>query len=186
MSDRDLIWKTTEKETIFHSPVLDIVRQAEVSETGLKGDYYSIKAPDWVVVVPVYEESFVLVKQWRHGESNLTTEFPGGVMNPDETPEETAYRELLEETGFKAGKLTCIGSCSPNPALFANHFYCFLAEDLTQTGKQHPDSDELIDYMLMPVGEVMKRFGSKEFSHAFMGTALAFYMKHKTVEKPYS
>ena len=108
----------------------------------------------------------------------MTWEFPGGVCNPDEDPAETAKRELFEETGFRAGKITKLGRCSSNPALFKNHFTAYLAEDLEQTGEQHLDADELLNFRLMPVPKVIDSFGSEEFSHAFMGTALAFYFRH--------
>ena len=76
----DLIWKTIEKEQILHTPVFDVYLQKEVTASGMEGDYVGISAPDWVVVIPVHEGNFVLVRQWRHGEDNLTLEFPGGVV----------------------------------------------------------------------------------------------------------
>ncbi len=177
MKTEELIWTKTAVEEVLHTPVYDVLRQSEAAGTGQTGDFYALTTVDWVVIVPVWRDSFVLVKQWRHGEDNLTTEFPGGVMEPGEEPAQTAARELLEETGFRAGKLTCMGRVSPNPALFKNHFYCFLAEDLVPTGEQHLDEDELLNYELHPVAEVLESFGSPEYSHAFMGTALAFYMR---------
>ena len=179
MKDKELVWKTVERKLLLHTPVFDVAQQSEVSATGITGDYVAVEAPDWVVVVPVWQDSFVMVRQWRHGEENLTTEFPAGVIDWGEAPEVTAARELQEETGFIAGKLTCLGRCSSNPALFKNHFYCFLAEDLTPTGEQHLDKDELLNYYLIPVREVIASFGNEQFSHAFMGTALAFYLRHK-------
>ena len=178
MDDGDLIWRTEATERLLHTPVFDVWKQKEVSAAGLRGDYVAVTAPDWVVVVAVYRGRFVLVRQWRHGEDRLTTEFPAGVVDPGEPPERTAERELLEETGFRAGRITRLGSCSANPALFKNHIHCFLAEDLTPTGEQHPDADELLRYGLVPVDEVIAAFGSREYTHAYMGTALAFYLRH--------
>lgn len=178
MKEKDLKWRTTEVRELLHTPVFDVVQQSEVSGTGLTGDYIAVKAPDWVVVVAVYKDCFVLVKQWRHGEDNLTVEFPGGVVDAGEDPAETAVRELYEETGFQTGRLTFLGRCSANPALFKNHFSCYLAEDLTPTGEQHLDTDELLNWQLVPVSEVVASFGSPAYSHAYMGTALAFYFRH--------
>ena len=178
MNDNELIWKTEETERLLHTPVFDVWRQAEVSANGLRGDYVAVTAPDWVVVAAVYRGCFVLVRQWRHGEDRLTTEFPAGVVDPGEPPQRTAERELLEETGFRAGRITYLGTCSANPALFKNHIHCFLAEDLTPTGEQHPDADELLRYLLVPVDEVIAGFGSGDYTHAYMGTALAFYLRH--------
>ena len=106
-------------------------------------------------------------------------EFPGGVMDPGEDPAEAAARELLEETGFKAGKLTLLGVTSPNAALFKNSFYCFLAEDMEQTGTQELDDDELLEFELLPKEEVFRSYGSGDYIHAMMGTALALYCRHR-------
>ena len=94
-----------------------------------------------------------------------------------------AIRELEEETGYRAGKMTCLGRVSSNTALFKNHFSVFLAEDLVQTGEQHLDGDELLRYEEMPVEEVIRRYGDQEFTHAYMGTALAFYFRHLQTQK---
>ena len=173
-----LIWKTTESEKLLHTPVFDVYRQHEVTSGGLEGDYVGIHAPDWVVVMAVREDRFVLVRQWRHGEDRVTLEFPGGVADEGEDPVRTALRELEEETGYRAGKITCLGRVSSNPALFKNHFSVFLAEDLVQTGEQHLDADELLKYEEVPIDEVIRRYGDDELTHAYMGTALAFYLRH--------
>lgn len=176
--DKSLIWQTSETEKILHTPVFDVMLQKENAPGGLTGDYVAIDAPEWVVIVPVHEGNFVLVRQWRHGEGRITMEFPAGVAEAGEDPVRGALRELEEETGYRAGRVTCLGRVSSNPALFRNHFSVFLAEDLEQTGSQHLDDDELLKYTELPIEEVISRYGDEEFTHAYMGTALAFYFRH--------
>ena len=166
------------EEKLLHTPVFDVYGQLMLSPDGVKGNYVSIDAPDWVVIVAVHEGNFVLVRQWRHGEGRVTMEFPGGVADPGEKPVETALRELEEETGYRAGRITLLGKVSSNTALFRNHFSVFLAEELVQTGLQHLDRDEVLKYTELPVGEVIRRYGDEEFTHAYMGTALAFYFRY--------
>lgn len=179
MTDEELKWKTTERERLLKTPVFTVMRQREEAAGGLTGDYIALDAPECVVMIPEYGDEFVLVRQWRHGKNALTTEFPGGVIGKGEAPEAAAYRELYEETGFKAGRLTLLGSVNPNPALFNSRFYVFLAQELEPTGETHPDRDELITVLTRPIEEVIASFGSEEYSHAFMGTALAFYLRQK-------
>lgn len=176
----ELKWKTEKDENILHTAVYDVHAVNEVSEKGGRGCYYAIEAPEWVVIIAEHEDKFVLVRQWRHGEGRVNLEFPGGVVEPGEEPAHAAERELTEETGYKAGKLTCLGTVSPNPALFKNHFHVFLAEDLIQTGCLNLDSDEILQPEEFPVNEVIERFGDEELTHAFMGTALAFYLRYRS------
>ena len=182
MDDQALIWRTKERQLLLHTPVYDVIAQREISATGLEGTYVAMDAPDWVMTIPVYQGQFVLVRQWRHSLDAITLEFPGGVADRGEDPAVTARRELEEETGFRVGRLTHLGTCSPNPALFKNRFHCYLAEGLTPTGAQHLDADELLRYELMPVEQVIAGFGTPLFSHALMGTALAFYLRRRAKE----
>ncbi|MBS7241186.1 MAG: NUDIX hydrolase, partial [Treponema sp.] len=131
---------------------------------------------DWVIVIAEKDDNFLMVKQYRHGEEKLSIEFPGGVIDAGENPEQAAARELLEETGATASSLVHLGSMNPNPALFANHFHVYLATGLTFSGKQELDNDELLDYLELPKKEVLKKMGSAEYPHALMCSAAALYM----------
>ncbi|MBR0136078.1 MAG: NUDIX hydrolase [Clostridia bacterium] len=177
MTDEELKWNTISRRELLKTPVFTVTSLREEAAGGLEGDYICLDSPECVVIIPEYGEEFVLVRQWRHGASKLTTEFPGGVIGRGEAPEEAAYRELLEETGFKAGSLTLLGSVNPNPALFNSRFYVYYARELTPTGELHPDRDELISVETRPIKEVVASYGSEEFCHAFMGTALAMYLR---------
>ena len=125
-------------------------------------------APDWVIVIPVLGEKFLMVRQWRHGNDSLSIEFPGVVINRNEKPEDAARRETEEETGYRAGKLTYLGCANPNPALMSNRVHFFAAEDLQDTGKQHLDEDEYVEYLQIPQKEVLEKIGSEEYPHALM------------------
>ena len=182
-NDEKLNWKKTSEELLLKTPVCGIYTQHEVSPLGIEGDYITMKARDWIMVIPEIDGNFVLVKQWRHSEQRLTIEFPGGVSNAGEKPEQAALRELEEETGFKVGKLTKLGTISPNPALFENHVHIFLAEDLVPTNVQHLDDDEVLSCFQLPIQEVIDSYGNSEYTHALMGCALAFYLRKKYCSK---
>ena len=176
--DDKLKWKEGQPEELLKTVVCTITKRHNVSVNGTEGDYIIMDAPDWVIVVTKHEENFLMVKQWRHGESKLSIEFPGGVIDKGEEPDAAALRELEEETGYKAGKLTKLGSVNPNPALFSNHVHFYLAEDLIPTGKQKLDDDEFINCMELTKEEVLEGMGTEQFPHAIMGMALSLYIKH--------
>lgn len=178
-SDENLKWTTLSVKELLKTFIYTVTEKTQQAFNGQTGKFYVINSNDWVIVIPRQHGNFLMVKQWRHGENSLSIEFPGGVIDNGETPEQAAARELLEETGCKAEKLTKLGSCNPNPALFSNHIHVFLAEQLIQTGEQHLDHDEFINLLKLPEDQLLDYILRPEFSHALMGTAVAFYLSHK-------
>lgn len=179
MEDEKLIWSETGRKELLKTPVFTVTERRSKSPDGQEGTYIVNEARDWVIVIPVREEKFLMVRQWRHGEKALSMEFPGGVIDSGESPEAAARRELMEETGASAKKLTELGSMNPNPALFSNHVHVFLAEGLSFSGSQSLDADEYVQYAEIPQREVIKNLGSPEYPHALMASAAALYMAQK-------
>ena len=183
--DEKLKWASGEKKLLLKTAVFDVTSSTNTHKEGsreLQGDYIVLDAPDWVIIIPELEDKaagrreFFMVKQWRHGAKCLSVEFPGGVIDKGEEAEQAARRELLEETGCRAGKLTKLGVVNPNPALFSNHVHFYLAQDLECTGGQSLDADEFVNVIKVPVEEIKKDMGSEQFPHALMSTAMMFYL----------
>ena len=175
-SDKRLKWTENGRTELLKTPVFTVTERNSTGPDGQKGKYIVNEAPDWVIVIPVVEDAFLMVKQWRHGEKALSTEFPGGVVDAGELPFDAAKRELLEETGAVAGSLTLLGAFNPNPALFANHVHVFLAENLQFTGKQNLDGDEFLRAFRMKKEDLISGLGGPEFPHALMASALGLYL----------
>lgn len=175
MSDDRLKWSEQGKRGLLETAVLTVSEISSLSPDGAEGKYIVMDAPDWVIVVPVLDGKFLMVRQWRHGNQSLSTEFPGGVINRGESPEDAARREMEEETGYRAGKLTYLGSANPNPAIMRNKVHFFAAEDLESTGEQHLDADEFVEYLQIPCVEVYAGIGGPEYPHALMMSALLRY-----------
>lgn len=179
MNNDNLSWKETERKELLKTPVFTVTQRTSTSPDGTSGNFIVNETNDWVIVIPVKGDSFLMVKQWRHGEKALSIEFPGGVIEKGESPEEGAKRELKEETGADAITLTHLGTMNPNPALFANHVHIFCAENLEISGTQNLDEDEYVNCMEIRKEEVYDKMGTPEYPHALMAAALALYkLKH--------
>ncbi|MBO6219151.1 MAG: NUDIX hydrolase [Treponema sp.] len=184
MKEKKLEWTETEKHELLKTIVLSVNEVTSSGPDGIKGKYIVMDAPDWVIVVPETDGKFITVKQWRHGNRSLSIEFPGGVINSGEKPEDAAKREMEEETGYKVGKLTYLGAANPNPAIMSNKVHFFAAEELICTGIQHLDKDEFVEYAQVPVEEVYEKIGSEEYPHALMMSALLKYKLWKEKKCP--
>ena len=189
--DEKLKWNCGEKKLLLKTPVFDVTSSTNTYNNGertVQGDYIVLDAPDWVIVIPEIEDKtagqkeFFMVKQWRHGSKCLSVEFPGGVIDKGEVPEEAARRELMEETGCRAGKLTKLGQVNPNPALFSNHVHVFLAQELECTNTQNLDNDEFVNVIRVPVSQIEHDMGTEQFPHALMSSAMMFYLKNTIVK----
>lgn len=179
MSDNKLEWKIKGERELLKTVVYTVKETTSVSPDGKEGHYVVTDAPDWVIVVPETDGKFLMVRQWRHAHNGLSTEFPGGVINSGEEPVVAARREMEEETGYRAGKLTYLGCANPNPALMKNRVHFVAAEDLQKIGGQNLDEDEYVDFMQIPVDEVYAKIGSEEYPHALMMAALMKYTVYK-------
>jgi len=177
-----LLWREEDSRKVLASPIFDVHVSRRSSPTGASGDFYVLHARDWVNVMPVLrnaagEECFLMVRQYRHGIGGITLEFPAGILEPGEEPLAAAGRELEEETGRGAGRISLLGKVSPNPAFMDNWCWTYLAEDLSAPGKPRLDYLEVLDAVAVPVREVMDGVGRGELVNSLVMVALLWYIR---------
>jgi 8-oxo-dGTP pyrophosphatase MutT (NUDIX family) len=144
--------------------------------TGAEHDFYIIESEDWINVIPfAADDQVVMIKQYRHGARKVTLEIPGGLVDPGDTPEKAAARELWEETGYQAEELVKIGVVNPNPALFNNRCYTFVARNARKMHDPMPDQTEDIEVVLIPLIEIPNLISKGEIDHAMVITAFYWY-----------
>jgi 8-oxo-dGTP pyrophosphatase MutT (NUDIX family) len=180
MSEDTLIWTAQNQKQVFKCPVFSVREIESLSPGGDRARFSVIDAADWAIIIPLLEHDgkryFVMVRQWRHGVQAMSLEFPGGVIERGEDPFAGARRELLEETGYLAGKVKSLGELSPNPAIMSNRVHFFLGTELTDSGKQNLDEDEFVAIELVPEEEVIRAMGQPPYVHALMASALSLYL----------
>ena len=124
---------------------------------GVTVDPYYVQEPnDWVQIVAFdREDRILLISQYRHGAQVISTELPGGNIEPGETPAEAAQRELGEETGCAAETLLPLPTLSPNPACLSNKLHAFVALNTRQVQRQSLDKTEEIEFGFFTVADVL-------------------------------
>jgi ADP-ribose pyrophosphatase len=88
-----------------------------------------------VALVPMIDEDHVcLVRNVRYAVRTTLWEVPAGTIDLNEPPDITAARELIEETGYKAGKITKLREWFVSPGIMSEVMHLYLCEDLEAVG----------------------------------------------------
>ncbi|TSC94928.1 MAG: ADP-ribose pyrophosphatase [Parcubacteria group bacterium Athens1014_10] len=125
----------------------------------IKWEYLRIKSKDSKVVsvIPITpEKEFVLVKQFRGTRNKYVIEFPAGKAGDNESLVQAAQRELIEETGYQAGKFNRLCPEGPfAPGSVENTLSYFLAADLKFVGRKKSSdvAEDDMEILKLPIGE---------------------------------
>lgn len=99
---------------IFYTDANGIDRHWEaVDRTGNSGCAHAV----FIIARIVPDNEVVMIRQFRPPAGKLMVEFPAGLIDPGETPETTAVRELYEETGFEGKVLSCTAGGYSSPGM---------------------------------------------------------------------
>lgn len=167
-------WRVLREEHLQHCRVFDVhVATMESPHTGSAHPFYRIESPAWVNVVALTpRDELVMVRQFRQGSRVVTLEIPGGLVDPGESPEAAAARELIEETGYRAGHLASLGSLNPNPALFGNRCHMQVALDCEPAAEIQNSATEETLVELVPLASLPDLLQRGAIDHALVVAAL--------------
>lgn len=143
-------WRELSSVPVFQHRLFTMRSSRQRAADGQEGNFYLLDAPDWVNTAALEYDAagdawLIMVRQYRFGSASCALEFPGGVIDPGESPRQAAERELREETGYSARRWIELGSINPNASFMTNRTHAWLALDLESSGKQELDTEERID-----------------------------------------
>ena len=146
-------FKTNDRKLVYQGRVFSI-RQDEVQlPNGRLTHLDIVEHPGAVVIVPLdNEQNLWFVSQYRHAASEVLLEFPAGTTEPGEELELCAHRELREEVGMAAGKLSKIGEFFLAPGYSTEFLHIYLATDLS-ADPLPGDEDEFIQTQRLPIAQ---------------------------------
>ena len=145
-------------ELIFEGKVLHVYRDVVRLPNGAEGFREYNRHIGAVCVLPLdAEENVYCVRQYRYPVGAVLTEIPAGKLDSKtEDRAAAALRELREETGFRADRLTDLGDFYPSPAICDERISMYLAEGLT-AGDTDFDDDEFLSIVKLPLSELVEQ-----------------------------
>ena len=160
MKDRKILtevpWKTLSSSEIYRNKWLQLREDQVELPDGRKSIYGVVTCGNCVGVLPFIDpKTVLLIKQYRYVAKCVTWEMPTGGVHPGESTEEAAQRELGEEVGYRAGRLTWVSSYHTSKSVMDETAHLFLGEDLVEV-KLDLDETEFIQVQSFPFEKVVQ------------------------------
>jgi 8-oxo-dGTP pyrophosphatase MutT (NUDIX family) len=164
--------KTVEETVAFSTPWFELLARKVDHQPE---PFYCLRLDDYVTVIARTPEGrILLVRQYRAAVDRETLEFPSGHVDPGETPEFAALRELEEETGYTADEVQLLGAFSPDTGRLANRMWCFSAN--ARKMREAPVKEEGIEVLDCSPAELIDLIRTASFDHALNVAALFLCM----------
>ncbi len=174
-------WKRHSSRHLFRSAWFSL-RQDEVTlPQGDEITYTLVEHPGYAMVVPLLDDGRVLLERiFRYTVQRTLLECPSGGLDGD-PPEVAARRELLEETGHSAGRLTPLGSFYGSNGISDERFHLYLARELQDTGRLRREPTEQMELELLPLDRAAELAFAGEIEDA--PSALALILAQRRIEQ---
>jgi ADP-ribose pyrophosphatase len=128
----------TEAQVLFLTVEVDTFRDRR----GIEFERVTVRHPGAVAIVPVLDDSIILLRQFRAPLQQLLLEIPAGKLDVEgEAPEAAAGRECEEEVGYRPGRLLHLRTIYTTPGFSDERIELYLATDLSEVGAR-PDGIE--------------------------------------------
>src|SRR3954470_24414325 len=154
--------KVIERQVVYEGKKVRLeLHNLENEETGKRHKREVCVHPGAVVILPFVDpENILLIRNRRYAVNDTLIELPAGTLEKNEDPMNCAGRELMEETGFLAGRLKSLGDFYTAPGILSEKMYAFAAYDLTRA-KPSLEAGEEIDVAPASLDEAldMIRYG---------------------------
>lgn len=144
---------------------------------GTGSEFARVVAHDAVGVVALTKRGNILIeRQWRHSLDKHLYEIPAGHIDAGEDPEHAARRELEEETGYRAGKLTHMLNMYGAPGSYTQLMHIYLAENLRKT-RENREKDEMITVAEVSFGKALGMIRSNRIEDGKTILSILYYLR---------
>jgi ADP-ribose pyrophosphatase len=148
--------KVNQRRLVHAGRVFNVTVENVTFADGLTLDLEVIRHPGASAVVALTNDrQVVMLRQYRHAMGDYIWEIPAGTFSGREAPLACARRELVEETGYKAGSWESMGAVTPLAGYSDERIYLYLARELS-LAEQSLDPDEILEVHCVPIDRVSR------------------------------
>ena len=171
--------KRIQTEKVYSGSFLDVRKDTVKLPNGESSTREWIKHPGAVCIIPVLKENSILfIRQYRYPIRKHMIEIPAGKLDAGEDPLTCGLRELEEETGYVAEKLTLLTTIYPAIGFTDEKMWIYIAENLTKT-KPKLDKDEFLEPYPLPLDKALKMVWESKINDAKTMVALLMFSQLK-------
>ena len=167
---------------IYTGRVLNLDVDTVSYPDGTSGELEMIRHPGAAAVLPVLsaddapDPQLLLIRQYRYAAGGPIWEIPAGRLEPGESPEECARRELLEEAGATARRWKRLTTVYTTPGFTDERIHLFAAFDLVvKPESQRREPDEFMELKAMPTSQVLGMVREGELVDGKTAVAVLFF-----------
>jgi ADP-ribose pyrophosphatase len=137
-----------------------------------------VRHPGAVTVIPLVDNGRVcLIRNYRISVRQTLIELPAGTLEPNEDPSTTAERELIEETGYRAQRISPLASFFLSPGVLDERMHLYVATGLEPVGAAREPGEE-IENLVVPWGEAVDMVFQGAIQDAKTIVGLLYYDRH--------
>ncbi len=143
-------------EILLQARRFTVIRQIHRTPDGVEHIRETVQHPGAVTILPLFDDGRVcLIRNYRIAVEQELIELPAGTLEPGEHPDQTAARELEEETGFRAVKLVKLHAFFMSPGILNERMHVYVAQGLTKS-QTHFDAGEQIENLIVTWDEAVR------------------------------
>ena len=163
---KNLTEKTINSQKVYAGRVVNLRLDTVELPDGRQTKREVIEHRGAVAVVPILQsDTIVMVRQYRQPVGETLLEIPAGTLDDGENPYNCAHRELIEETGYSAGKLEKMFSSYLAPGYSSEMLHTYIAENLAAVGAR-AEADEFLDVVLIKLDDALGKIQQGEIKDA--------------------
>lgn len=167
----------TDEQTLLKGRRFAVVEKTVIRADGQSASVQYVKHPGSVAILPLLDNDGVcLIRSRRLTVGETLIEVPAGTREPDESPLETARRELAEETGYRATQFEELVAYFPSPGVLSERMWIFVAKGLT-AGPPAREASEEIENLIVSWDAALAMLDSREIQDGKTILAILAYQR---------